>query len=168
MTRAAVKTTQYNYLRSVVLKDRQEYIRRCLEMLHEVRKDFDTIAISGMSGALVGPVVASRMRKGLLLVRKEVTTEKSHSHLQVEGTLSPRYVILDDFCSTGRTLERIRMKVEESVSRELLTEAQLVRVVLYSDSDDYAHWMPDHYTGPADLLWSWEKWLRLRRGVGRY
>lgn len=159
------KEAHYSYLRAVVNQDRQEYVRRCMEMLHDIRKDFDTIAISGMSGALVGPAVATRMRKGLLIVRKDVSREPAHSHLQVEGVYAPRYVIIDDFASTGGTISRIQELVESAMRGELPVAPQLVRVVLYSDSDDYSHRLPDRFYGKHEQLWSWEKWVRTHRGV---
>lgn len=48
-----------------------------------------------MSGALIAPIVALRMNKPIIMVRK--SSEKSHSSRIVEGyKAASKYVILDD------------------------------------------------------------------------
>lgn len=66
---------------------------------------FDTIAFRGMSGALVAPTVALRLRKELIMVRKG---EPSHARYEVEGNAAAkRVLIVDDFVSTGDTVREI-------------------------------------------------------------
>lgn len=78
--------------------------------------EFDTIAFSGNSGALLGPLVAIRLKKNMLLVRKE---ENSHSTYMCEGTLNSRYVIADDLISTGSTVRRIQRQLfEDEIARD--------------------------------------------------
>lgn len=67
---------------------------------------FDTIAFCGMSGALVAPAVAVRLRKWMTLVRKP-SDGLSHG-MRVEGAVQGRYMILDDFISEGDTVRRIQ------------------------------------------------------------
>lgn len=67
---------------------------------------FDSIAFCGLSGALVAPIVAYKMGKTLLAVRKE--DEDCHSCHTVEGDMATRrYLILDDFISSGNTVDHI-------------------------------------------------------------
>ena len=74
--------------------------------------DFDTIACRGTSGLLIGPLLAVRMKKSLIIVRKE--TENSHSVQLVEGDANAhRYVIVDDVMTSGRTAHFIKSKVSE-------------------------------------------------------
>ncbi len=64
--------------------------------------DFDTVAFRGMSGAFLGPIIAADMHKKMILVRKP--EDSTHSPLKTEGNSSAkRYVIVDDFISSGRT-----------------------------------------------------------------
>jgi len=99
---------------------------------------FDSIAFCGNSGALVAPGVALQINKHLILVRKG----KSHSNLQVEGFLSRKYIILDDFVFRGITARRIVRKVKnfcggECVglylynSRIFITQPKLIKKKIY-------------------------------------
>jgi orotate phosphoribosyltransferase-like protein len=59
-----------------------------------------------MSGALIGPPVALRLNKSMILVRKD--EDDTHSDYKVEGDRNiKRYVILDDFVCSGKTRDRI-------------------------------------------------------------
>ena len=67
---------------------------------------FDTIAFRGMSGAFLGPPLAMRLHKNMVMVRK--VTDDSHSMMLLEGSkLCNRYVVVDDFVSTKATLNKI-------------------------------------------------------------
>lgn len=64
--------------------------------------EFDAIAFRGMSGAMIAPMLALRLDKTLIMVRKNPSD--SHSGLRVEGDKAARrYVIVDDFVSMGDT-----------------------------------------------------------------
>lgn len=68
--------------------------------------EFDTIAFRGMSGALIAPILALNLQKELILVRKPA--DDSHSWFKVEGNKdAQRYVIVDDFESSGKTKRTI-------------------------------------------------------------
>jgi hypothetical protein len=68
-------------------------------------KDFDAIAFRGLSGQLFAPIIAIRLRKTLLAVRKG---EDTHSTQMVEGDLGARnYIIIDDFIAGGNTVNQI-------------------------------------------------------------
>ena len=59
-----------------------------------------------MSGAFVGPIMSVRMGKNMILVRKE--KDDTHSSYGVEGyKKAQRYVIVDDFISSGLTKDTI-------------------------------------------------------------
>lgn len=73
---------------------------------------FDTIAYQGASGAITASIIAHRLKKPLLLVRKPEDT-KGHSPYMLEGPkVVRRYLIVDDFMSSGRTYEAIREAVK--------------------------------------------------------
>lgn len=68
--------------------------------------EFDGIAFTGMSGALVAPLVADKMKKKLLMVRKE--GDGSHSSYNVEGHRDiKRYIVLDDLVCTGTSIRNV-------------------------------------------------------------
>lgn len=79
-------------------------IRQCAAALEKY--EFDTIAVRGVSGLLLGPGVAMVMGKSLIVVRKH--EEDRHSPHICEGDRgTKRYVIVDDFMDTGATVEAI-------------------------------------------------------------
>lgn len=100
-----------------------ETIRRIIEL-----GNFDAIAFTGLSGSVVAGAVALTMDKYLYCVRK--SEENRHSEYQVEGPATGlRYVIIDDFISSGSTICRIR----ELVSAHTDNTAVLVGVYLWRD-----------------------------------
>ena len=91
------------YLTAESLEERLHLAERVLKV-NEHR--FDSIAFRGMSGAFLGPPLAMRLHKGMILVRKDV--DDSHSCMLLEGFKEcGRYVIVDDFVSTKSTINNI-------------------------------------------------------------
>lgn len=75
------------------------------------KDEFDSIAFRGLSGGIVAPIIAVRMKKKILAVRKP--TENAHSCNKFEGDASAqRYIIIDDFVSTGETIKKIVESIE--------------------------------------------------------
>lgn len=100
-------------------KDRKKIIDKAVKKLRKVK--FDTIAVSGFSGAILGSIVAHRLRKKLTLIRKP--DDDSHSTTKIEGnTWDCKYIILDDLISSGKTYHRIR---------DAMCESELVGIYLY-------------------------------------
>lgn len=89
----------------------QKRINATVVFLQRRSQKFDAIAFRGMSGALVAPAVAARLKKNLLMVRK--ATDSNHSSLSVEGFngAPQRYVIIDDFIFTGATVREIQRTI---------------------------------------------------------
>jgi adenine/guanine phosphoribosyltransferase-like PRPP-binding protein len=100
------------------------------EMAKELRRkriSFKAIAFRGVSGALFGPCLAAEMKRGLIVVRKSLGDEEStHSGHKVEGMICDKYIIVDDFISSGNTVSVIENKI-----KEFNPEARLVAVVTF-------------------------------------
>jgi hypothetical protein len=80
------------------------------EVLHRI--PFEIIACRGVSGLLFASLLSYRMRKGLVIVRKE--DHSTHSCCRVEGHLpinGEKWVIVDDFISSGATIGEIIAKL---------------------------------------------------------
>jgi orotate phosphoribosyltransferase-like protein len=110
-----------------VLERRLTYnvLAKCLDELASL--DFDALAFSGMSGALVAPVLSHLMGKELIMVRIP-GTPNCHSTLPVEGySGSKRYVIVDDLVGGGRTCSRIIRGV-----KLFAPQAELIGFMLYN------------------------------------
>jgi adenine/guanine phosphoribosyltransferase-like PRPP-binding protein len=90
---------------------RQRNVEHGVSYLQEV--DFDAIAVTGFSGISMGAILADRLGKALLFVRKGRDAEEAHSCHDVEGPLDwapklARYVVVDDFICSGDTVRRVR------------------------------------------------------------
>lgn len=94
-------------LLSVAKQLRREIVNSGLE--------FNSIAVRGMSGAVVAPILSLQFRKPLSLIRKPrftnegvPETEDSHSSRKVEGWIGGGpYIIVDDLIDTGATIDAI-------------------------------------------------------------
>jgi adenine/guanine phosphoribosyltransferase-like PRPP-binding protein len=92
----------------------RKVIHKAIEKLRPRVDDFDVIAFSGMSGALIAPIIAHGLGKGMLLVRKSL--DNSHANCVLEGVSSGRYIILDDFIASGSTIRYIKNSIAEKGS----------------------------------------------------
>lgn len=87
-------------------KWRSATVSRLVDMIRESGLQFDTIAVTGMSGALIGGEVASRLGKDLTLVRKP--DDDSHASDKVEGPVEAKtYIFVDDQIDSGETVTRV-------------------------------------------------------------
>jgi adenine/guanine phosphoribosyltransferase-like PRPP-binding protein len=125
-----------SWLRDAVEKDG---VARIVKVATKALKvvEFDTIAFRGMSGALIAPIVAHKMKKEVAMLRK--SGAQTHSCYEYEGhTAVQRYVILDDFVSTGQTVAGIIRDMRRSVPG-----AKFVGLyTYYSTYDKSAGWYP--------------------------
>lgn len=75
------------------------------------RYEYDTLAFSGLSGFLLGPVLCYLTGKEMIAVRKP--GDNTHSFYTVEGNKNAeRYIIVDDFIGSGETVRRIENEVK--------------------------------------------------------
>lgn len=104
-----------NYLRRLLEpKLLKESVAECIRVLKPYVNDFDTIAFTGMSGALIGPPLALALGKDLIMVRKP--SSSSHSSYLVEGDYAARsYIIADDFMASGATERRVYRAIKEAI-----------------------------------------------------
>lgn len=111
--------------------DPAKSVRKARDMLKGIK--FDVFVGTGMSGALVVPVLAYALRKRYAIVRKSNDNGKAnHSEYSVEGTFRPgdRWLFVDDFVSTGRTVRRVHSAMRAKCSVKL----SYVGMYLYMDS----------------------------------
>lgn len=109
--------TQHAYYHNFWASSRTSLKNLSVEICKELRKtdrEFDAIACRGVSGTVVGAAVASRLSKQLIVVRKPDV--QSHSEYDVEGRPYGffKYIIIDDFVSTGETVREIIRNVEKN------------------------------------------------------
>lgn len=100
---------------------------------------FSHIAVTGVSGQSVGWPVSARLNIPLLVVKKPHEQGHSRNLLIGDGELG-NYIILDDFISTGRTMENIRNTIQAEYEDQrfnygaLSPPPQPVGIILYGTS----------------------------------
>jgi hypothetical protein len=101
-------------------------------------KDFTHIAVSGMSGMIVGPAIAAKLGKHLMIVRKP--DDKGNHGIPIETVAGDkiRYIILDDFYCTGETIGRMNdqiLKWQRKKDKDFMCkhDFKCVGVVFYGD-----------------------------------
>ena len=97
-----------DYLRTAFDPEQRQYnLDRARHKLRDLH--FDTIVVRGVSGLVFGSMLALAMQKGVTVVRKP--GESTHSNYGVEGLIPDthldRWLIVDDFISTGSTMRAI-------------------------------------------------------------
>lgn len=93
-------------------------------------KKFDTIACCGVSGLLLGPILAHLMNKELIVVRKWGASTHSDSFHKIEGFKGVKnYMIVDDICCTGDTIRDILKRV-----KKFAPKGKCVGLYLYGQS----------------------------------
>jgi len=78
---------------------------------------FDTLAGTGLSGALVIPGMARLLDVNWLIVRKWNEVPSPHSSHTYEGALGGRWMFIDDFMSSGRTRQRVAEAIRQIAER---------------------------------------------------
>lgn len=86
----------------------EERLRAAMHKLGVV--DFDTLVVTGISGTVLGAILANRLGKKLAVVRRpgEAASTLSGSANDVEGWLGGRWVFFDDCIATGATKRRTK------------------------------------------------------------
>jgi adenine/guanine phosphoribosyltransferase-like PRPP-binding protein len=87
-----------------------EYLK---DVIEEQAIEFDAIVVRGVSGAVIGGALSLALRKQLTVVRKRGVDCHSEIVGQCEGLLHAphKYLIVDDFVATGKTLAHIVAEV---------------------------------------------------------
>lgn len=109
------------------IRERAEWV---VSMLRELRPDF--IAVRGVSGMSIGYAAAALYDIPIVVCRKG---EQAHTSQQVHGDVkrAGRYVIVDDFVSSGETVNTIDMMVRRAC---LGGEPELLAVLCYVPNRD--------------------------------
>lgn len=110
-------------------------------MVRRLKKSlrFNTLAVCGYSGIVLGAIVAYRLNLPILVVRKK-RDDRSADGYMINGTIldNCRYLILDDLISSGDTVRHIISKIYREYEN-----AKPVGVLLYHKK----HYRPFQYDG---------------------
>lgn len=109
---------------------RNKTVKKCIDKLSKFSSEFDSIAVSGFSCALISPIVAYELNKSIILIRKSI--DDCVSGFVSEGIAPKKFIIIDDLVDSGKTIERIYKGVVEHCRRwRNNTEPQCVGLYLY-------------------------------------
>lgn len=133
-------------------RDPGKVLAEAVEELAEI--DFDTFVVSGGSGLVLGQMIAHRMGKMLLVIRKDEDMESSHHGGRGYGQLGRRLVFWDDFVSSGRTFGRVR----DGVGEILTTAAASVASNERYHRAVFADYKPNDLALDLDFTVEWVGW----------
>lgn len=136
------------YFNCALDERRKRTITHAFKFLKKRSSQFDAIAFSGMSGAVMAPTLAYLLDKQLIIVRKDAELANSHSSSMVEYAgypLKDRVIIVDDFVSSGATVLRIMEKIRDANLR-----ATFVAVYCYA----YGYDLPKRSSLKLPESWS--------------
>ena len=122
-------------------KELKETAQKVSELIKKYYPKAEYIAVCGSSGSLIAGAVSIISGIPILLVRK--TNESCHSYYSVEfqgnKKKNPKYVIIDDFISSGDTIDYIIRTVKSGIIKHLdraepnYPKFKLLGLVLYQD-----------------------------------
>lgn len=107
MPRTTLDCTPYYF--QTVFTDAEMLLDQAADRLQDV--DFDTIVATGLSGTIFAGLLAQRLGKHLIIVRK-ADDASTHSSNRIEGILGKRWLFVDDLISSGNTLRHVVKQVE--------------------------------------------------------
>ena len=108
-----MKLVTAGYLSSALTPDKfRRILNKLARNIRNANITFDSIAFRGMSGTLVAPTIAFRLKKNPVLIRKEC--DGSHSGRSIEANSEVvDYIIIDDLIESGTTIKRIVEAMDE-------------------------------------------------------
>lgn len=110
----------------------RKVVRQLKKKLLPHTDKFDTIAFRGVSGCMIGPLLAVALNKRMVVVRK--IQDNCHSSREVEGYKDAhKYIIVDDLIASGETLSLIKKQMY-TFTKYNANFAKCVGIVLYANS----------------------------------
>lgn len=115
----------------------KEFEKKCRRVIQNMkalqkRTRFDCLVFSGLSGALIAPVVSRSLKVNMIPIRKG---EDCHSCSQVEYLDSISYkkaIIFDDLVESGKTINYIMGQLDEAQPN-----IQIIGIALHRRLDHY-------------------------------
>jgi hypothetical protein len=120
-------------------------VDKCVSDLTPHSDEFDSIVGTGLSGTTITPIVACMLDKTWAIARKP--SEATHSTNIIEGTIGSRYIFLDDFISTGTTLNRVGLAIKTEAECRGLFASEVPRLIAtyeYNWRRPVMSWTPRH------------------------
>lgn len=88
-------------------------VDNAVSFLSSYPKEYDSLAFTGLSGAVLAPAIALAVGKQLIAVRKPDDTN-NHAGQRVEGNVDTKaYIIIDDLQASGTTARRVKAGIKK-------------------------------------------------------
>lgn len=97
--------------------------------LRPVSRRFDTIAVTGLSGIVIGLPAAMELDKPLVIARKPSDEHHGCSLVENLAGLGLRFLFLDDFIQDGTTARRVVSLLERYGSKHAATYLYARRIL---------------------------------------
>lgn len=121
-------------------KSLKALVRQMLPRVRKLKKalKFNTLAVCGHSGIVIGSIISYRTGIPLLIVRK--TGDKCNDSHEINGQIPSKckYLIIDDLIDTGRTIRRIIKKIKSATYKETIPVGILLYFRRYSIPFQYS------------------------------
>lgn len=148
----------YPYLQGKNLK---KIVQDSIDLLDHRKVRFDTVAVRGASGLLVGAPLAAATQSNVIIVRKD--EERTHSDTKIENWGRNQQILLvDDFIESGNTIDQMYETIIEKCD-----SPKIVGILLYagtepaSDRRTYTH--PDGTVFPVHSFYRYNYFGRGER-----
>lgn len=107
---------------------------------------YDTIVGTGLSGTIFTARVAPGLRKQFAIVRKK-DDNSTHSGSRVEGLVGKRFVVADDFVSSGATLKHVLTMMHKNHPGSVFVGVYQYEYGRFTNAEmcveDYGQWVAD-------------------------
>ena len=134
------------------LSDLPTVVRQTVDALAPHADEFDSIAVQGTSGLVIGSPVALGMRKPLVIVREDTELQCHHSQdVENARNAGERVLFLDDQISSGATLADVRRKLAEHTHGRV-TACYQYEYDEYSREEGGRNTVPDQRKSVDDIL----------------
>lgn len=108
--------SNYHIYGSFDKEKRRKIAKRVVKELKNV--EFDALAVRGVSGLIMAPIIAYLLNKHVIVVRKPKSEEHSHANVLVESPIdSGTYIVFDDFVSCGTTAHTIMNEIKKHLPK---------------------------------------------------
>lgn len=144
------KSVQTGYLAPIFYADRfQRQVQKALDVALKIvdKHPFDAIAFTGTSGSALAYILGHTLNVPLICIRKPSESSHYWSNDTPEGKLegfllSKSFIIVDDFISSGKTVDSILC-----VMRKKCPYAKCVAAMMYTQSTEVYDYTPRNEYG---------------------
>lgn len=105
-----------DYEKCLLTPRARHYVTQAIiDQLIERHDEYDGFVICGYSMAIIGSILADRLNKDLVIVRKNY--DSYHSPSNVEGWTNQKLLFIDDMIFMGETLEHVNREIKQLSSK---------------------------------------------------